>query len=193
MKTDLAQCAVNADLAPVLAFLIELGLTIRCVEQLPDEGFMSDVRIVDGGLNVLPHALVSNVLHEAGHLAVLPSRFRASANDDVDSVIETMLNTLAAEGEDPDGVAMRQAMQAGETEATAWAWAAGQHLGVAPECIIRDDDYDGTGAELRFLLHQGRYLGIHGLAHGGLTTIRPMLGETDPLRVFPRMVRWLQV
>jgi hypothetical protein len=39
-------------------------------------GFVEGVNIESGGLQIAPNALVSNVLHEAGYLALLPGNYR---------------------------------------------------------------------------------------------------------------------
>jgi hypothetical protein len=74
---------------------------------------------------------------------------------------------------DPDSPAARAAMQCGDPEVTAWAWAAGVHLGLDPKIVIKDEQYDGTGASLRLGLRSNAYFGINGLAASGFCAVRP--------------------
>lgn len=186
-----ADADADADaLSRVVAFLRQIGLTVRLVASVPSDSFMPGVRIRAGGLDVTPTAAVSDVLHEAGHLAVLPARFRSQAEDDVDAVIEGMLNTLMAE-EEPDSPRMVAAIQAGENEATAWAWAAGQALGLPAEQIIQDEDYQHEGRVIRQLLALGQHAGINGLARGGFA-VRRGLFTAPEAACYPQLNFWLQ-
>src|SRR3546814_2335746 len=77
--------------------------------------------------------------------------------------------TLAANSDlSPDAPEMRAIMQAGETEATAWAFAAGRAIGLPDHVIIEDQDYDGEGEGIRFGLALNAYVGINGMVRGGM-------------------------
>lgn len=55
-------------------------------------GFLPGVRILNGALAIDPRkALASDVLHEAGHLCVVPGRFRHLMGEDVDAGVQAML------------------------------------------------------------------------------------------------------
>lgn len=178
----------DADLCRTLDFLNNNG--IPCTVVPNSKGFIAGVKIVFGCLEVDPKARVSNVLHEAGHLAVLPGRFRRQANIDIDAVIEVMVDSV--DFSNPDVGEARAAMQAGDTEATAWAWAAGMAIGLRPEKVIHSTEYDGTGAEVRISLQTGSYIGISGLAAAGFCVTRLRLEAVYGLPSYPRLGMWLQ-
>lgn len=182
---------MTPDLARTLAFLRDIGLPVVVKSTLSSPGFLDCVRIEQGGLCVQPDARVSDVLHEAGHLAVTPARFRALVQDDVDEGHRRMFEAMEAEKIEVDSPLWRAALQSGEAEATAWTWAAGLHLGLAPERIIENDDYDGEGAFIRQALAMESYLGINGLCHAGFCG-RGELGRRRRLPLYPQLCFWLQ-
>ena len=176
MQRDLAP-----DLSSVVDFLTAVGLPLIV---RPTRGsFLPSVEISQGGLQVDPGCLVSNVLHEAGHLAIIPGQFRSLADGDLSRCERAMFDALP--GMEIDGPLYRATVQSGECEATAWAWAAGIHIGLLPGSIIRDEDYGGDGEAIRCMVATGRYFGVHGLSHAGFCSLR---GEG----CYPRMRHWIQ-
>ena len=164
-----------------VAGLRAIGLTV--IEDDAAVGFVPGVRIAGGTLRYAPGATDSNLLHEAGHLAILPENLRPLAEDDLSGVWEAIRGEFqTARCADPDAPYPR-ADQCSDPEATAWAFAAGRQFGLAPEQIIRDQDYDGDGAGVRFGLEHNAYAGIHGLRHAGFLA---------RVRDFPKLERWLQ-
>lgn len=184
---------MTPDLARTLAFLQDIGLPVAMAtpEEAWPASFCADVRIERGGLRVRPSARISNVLHEAGHLAVVPARFRPLLHDDVDAGLRAMMAQLSEENLPPDDLAYRAALQAGEAEATAWAWAAGVHLGLAPQVIIEDHEYNGEGPVIRWGLQHDAYLGINGLFHAEFCGRGP-LGKLRGWPLYPTLRFWLQ-
>lgn len=169
-------------------FLNGIGLPISVV---PDAtGFLDHIRVVDGCLEIDPACPVSNVLHEAGHLAVVPSPFRHLMTGDLDEGTERMFAEIKKLSLEPDDPLSRAAMQAGESEATAWAWAVGEYLEIPPEVIILDSEYEGDGADMRVMLMMRQYLGINGLMHAGFCLTRANPRRNLP--VYPKLAYWLQ-
>lgn len=180
---------MNADLLRCCEFLQQIGLTIREVDTA--NGFIPNVLIAGGELHITKATRPSNLLHEAGHVAVFPARYRTLINDDIDEAARRMFEDIERRSrvEDPslfhpDSQTMRTAIQAGEAEATAWAYAAGRAIGLPEHLIIEDADYDGAGAEVRLGLSLNAYLGINGLVHAGMC---------QSVRAFPTLTRWLQI
>lgn len=169
-------------------FLRSIG--IGCDYADTADGFLAGVRIRKGGLLVSPVANVGDVLHEAGHLACLPGRWRRLAEDDIDQVVARMMDIV--DFSDPDRGEARAALQCGDSEATAWAWAVGEHLGLAPEDVVRDEDYQGTGADIRVALQARMYAGIHGLSSAGFCVVRPALEQLYGRPAYPKLSMWLQ-
>ncbi|WOB11258.1 hypothetical protein [Piscinibacter gummiphilus] len=179
----------SVQLERVVRFLQGIGLV--CTMNPGAHGFIHGVSIRHGSLQIDPFASPSSLLHEAGHLSIIPAKFRGLACDDLVSAFEVMF--AETDFSDPDSPGARAAIQCSDPEATAWAWAAGRAVGLAPEVIIQDDEYDGTGKWIRMQLANGHYAGIHGLAHAGFCAVRESpLSRRQGLAVFPKLNRWLQ-
>lgn len=183
----LALCCPKTE--KVANFLREIGLQVVQVESA--SGFVDHVEIVHGAIHLDEHAAVSDLLHEAGHVAIMPQRYRSYLNGNIGPGVKRMLEELTALHLPTDDPLYRAAIQTSDCEATAWAWAAGKHLGLNDDEIIRDEDYNGGGEHVRLGLAFRGYLGINGLAHAGFCTVRP-----NPYRagipVYPELARWLQ-
>ncbi|TXH00092.1 MAG: hypothetical protein E6R08_01195 [Nevskiaceae bacterium] len=170
-------------------FLSAIGIAWRWLDGA--KGFCDGVDIADGVLLVDPEARTSTLLHEAGHLATLPGEFRHQAQRNISGVQKLVLEAVAFS--DPDAPIARAAMQCSDPEATAWAWAAGVHLGLDPRLIIQDDEYGETGALVRLQLAGRAYPGINGLHHAGFCAQRPgAYAEARGLPAFPELLFWLQ-
>jgi hypothetical protein len=163
-----------------IKFLLNIGLTVKIVKNLPSNGFLKGVYIDRGALFITSETPISNLLHEAGHVAVFPKKYRHLIQGDVDKAAEQMFDDLTHEAF--DSKLMRFALHSSETEATAWAWAVGKHLNLTELQIIEDEQYEGAGKEIRAMLSFGQYFGINGLAHAGMAT------RSD----YPKLIRWLQ-
>lgn len=172
----------------LFSFLRGLGLGVEEVHLA--KGFIRGVRIVRGVLHVDPTGSVDAVLHEAGHLCLVPKPFRAWVGTNIDAGLRRMFRALARVPLNPDGLLHRAAVQCGEVEATAWAWAAGHHLGFPPELVILDTSYGNTGSAVRDMLAMKGWMGIHGLAHAGLCTLGR--GGTWGPDAYPFMHCWVQ-
>jgi hypothetical protein len=179
-------------LATLRAFLSTIGLRVRVSRGAC--GFIDGVRIERGTVLVDPDASISNLLHEAAHLAVMPARWRDVCGPDVDETIGRMHELerdLLLDA--PDSPTARAMLQCGEAEAIAWSWAAGVHLGFAHETIVEDTDFGGEGKELRMGLALEYHFGVHGLQAAGFCSVRAgALAELRGLPAYPRLKRWLQ-
>lgn len=172
----------------VMQFLHEIGIAV-CT--LPGaSGFIEGVEVVNGGLHVDPRARASSLLHEAGHLAIVPARFRHHLNGDLGVGMNTIMDEAMSLDLEPDSQLQRALFQMGDPEATAWAWAAGKHLDVPEDEIIRTDEYGGDGDEIRFSLALRAYVGIHGIAHAGFCVTKHNPYRLLP--VYPELAFWLQ-
>lgn len=168
------------------------GIGLVCTMKPGAHGFVHGVSIRHGGLEVdMQKATPSALLHEAAHVCILPTRFRHLACGDLTDAFQVMF--AETDFSDPDAPPARAAIQCSDPEATAWAWAAGRALGLAPDVIIQDDEYEGEGKWIRLQLASGHYAGIHGLAHAGFCTVREsVLSRLQGHPVFPNLSRWLQ-
>lgn len=174
-----------------VAFLDSIG--IPCQAEPGAVGFLPGIDIRDGVLHYDPQVPVSNLLHEAGHLAILPGEYRRRAGSNISGIVKAMFQELAAvAARDVDGPLTRAMMQTSDPEATAWAWAVGEHLGIPLEQIILPHEYDGEGESIARCLRMRGYVGINGLAHAGFCVVRPGLEKVYGRPAFPRLAMWVQ-
>jgi len=150
------------------AFLREVGIAVR---EAPLDGptFLPGVTIDCGGL-VVDHARLlypGDLLHEAGHLAVLPPKVRGTAGGD----------------EVGDG-----GMEMG---AIAWSYAAALHIGLDPAVVFHPQGYRGGSESLLENFGAGRYIGVPILEWTRMTAT-PREAEALGVRPYPFMLRWLR-
>jgi hypothetical protein len=182
----------HEELARVVAALCQIGLDVRMVPGAT--GFLDGVRIVGGALLVAPDCRISNLIHEAGHIACVPARYRHLAYDDLDELVQVMFDDLMRLGVEPDAPLYRAVLQCSDPEATAWAWAFGVHLGLAPETVIEDYQYpdpesgEGGGEVVRLQVSMGMHFGVNGLARGGFCSTN----RFGRLPVYPTLAFWTQ-
>jgi GNAT superfamily N-acetyltransferase len=148
----------------IFSFLREIGFDIHLAE-LPEKTFLPGIQLVANGLNVDIDALLypGDLLHEAGHLAVMPAENR---------YLEAPPTGDAAE----------------EIAAIAWSYAAIVHLGLPPEVVFHPHGYRGQSNTLAHGFATGNCPGLPMLWWMGLTT-RPT--ATTP-SIYPEMLRWVR-
>ena len=110
-------------------------------------------------------AYPGDLLHEAGHLAILEPATRM---------------TRKSVGDDPGE----------EMAALAWSYAAACALRIDPAIVFHADGYRGGGAALREAFANGALLGSPMLQFYGMT-VAPKSGGNGP-ETFPHMRRWLR-
>lgn len=181
-------------------FLAGIGIEAR--EGTAANGFIPGVRIEEGVLLVdLDECMPGDLLHEAGHIAVVPRMFREGLTGDLEDcpAVEEMMGYMEAHPEafdSPEDPIARGILQAGENEATAWSYAAAVHLGYSGDILIERPDafvtytdgrisVDEDSGEITVLqLEMKAHLGIHGLRAAGMVS---------SVRSFPNMTRWTQI
>lgn len=150
----------------IVNFLREIGLAVH--ERPVLEISVLPGISVDHGALVLDRAKLKypgDLLHEAGHLAVVPPYEREQCHENVGA----------------DG-----GMEMG---AIAWSYAAALHLGIDPSVVFHDDGYRGGADSLRENFATGHYVGVPILVWRGLTTA-PARSELEAPG-YPHMTRWL--
>lgn len=171
-----------------MQFLEGIGLSVEVVPGAT--GFVKDVLIADGGLHVDPKCRVSGLLHDAGHLATMPAKYRPWMNGNLYASLKRIYADAEAWRWQLTEQEERALLQTGDAEATAWAFAAGKHIGIPEHVIVMDDEYNGEGKIIRMLLSSKAYLGINSLQHGGFCLARPNPFKTGA--VYPSLTYWLQ-
>lgn len=156
----------------ILDFLTAIGVRVS-EDSVPIDSFLPGVYIHNGTLVYDSAALrwPGDLLHEAGHIATMPSSMRHLLND---ALQESIFAPFA-----------------GEVEATAWAYAAVVQLGLSPSVLFHSEGYDGKSESLIMTYTLGVYPGCSGLAKAGMT----LLGRDASLASvapYPHMIRWLR-
>jgi hypothetical protein len=173
------------------AFLETIGIQVRVVPGAT--GFLPGLLIQGATISVdaATDSRVGDLLHEAGHIAVTPGRFREHICNDVSSLAELMSAYLDehpnAFGYPEDPIA-RAIMQSSEAEAIAWSYAAALESGVDP-CLPFKVGFDGNGMEVFERLSLGMHFGVNGLAAAGMTDTPTRKGSKHP---YPAMKKWMQ-
>lgn len=176
-------------LPAILAFLDDIGLWAE-IGSVPEDAFLPGLLIRDGGLVIDPEACLcaGDVLHEAGHLAILPSRLRPSVGGNVEACLERLRATHPADPTDPAWACVGIG---GDTPAIAWSFAAALAVGLPTPAIFIQEGYQAQAGANPMALHDqlvmGVFPGILHLARAGLTD--SPLAAPGPM-TFPRMRRW---
>ena len=154
-------------LQSIVRFLTGIGLKV-VYEDLPDDTWFPGILVRRGELVIDPARLKypGDILHEAGHVAMIPTKLRATANGDVDF---------------GGGV---------ELAATAWSYAALVDLGLPVSVVFHPESYGGEGDHYRQIFAGGQYFGIPLMQRAGMTcdTARALRLGVVP---YPAMQRWL--
>lgn len=156
----------------ITGFLSGIGITVT-EGPVPANSFLPGLCIVNGTIvyDIAALRWPGDLLHEAGHIATMPSALRHLLND-------TLQESISAP-------------HAGEVEATAWAYAAIVHLGLSPSVLFHVEGYDGRSESLIMTYTHGVYPGCFGLSQAGMTLLgtEAQLAAVPP---YPHMVRWLR-
>jgi len=154
--------------AKITAFLHEIGLQVRPGEVLGDTALPGID--IDCGALVVDEAKMTwpgDLLHEAGHLAVVPPQRRATFHHDV--------------GNDP----------AEEMMAIAWSYAAAKHLEIDPALVFHEGGYRGGPAAIVEAFSSGGTIGTPMLDYAGMAC-EPKWAAERGVKPYPHMLRWLR-
>lgn len=150
-------------------FLHSIGIVV-VPQKIEGPTFLPGIRIVDGSIHADEERMYpGDLLHEAGHLAVVPKKIRSTFNDNV------VYDENTAVGE--------------EIGAIAWSWAALKYLNLEPEVLFHPDGYKGNSDSFIENFSNGQYFGVPILQWKGLCIEKRQatLTTTEP---YPYMIKW---
>ncbi|MGA9672429.1 MAG: hypothetical protein WBQ94_24655 [Terracidiphilus sp.] len=158
---------LEASATLIVDWLREIGLTVRLAE-LGAGTFLPGVTIEPGGIIVDPERLLypGDLLHEAGHLAVMAPAQRAVAESNAGS---DMGDEIAAQ---------------------TWSYAAAVHLGLPAEIVFHASGYKGAAETLIGVYRDGK-AGVPLLQWMGLT-LDSKRASAASVPAYPHMIRWLR-
>ena len=167
--TSTSTVAASPIEARIVTFLTEVGVPLER-RPLHEDTALPGLTLDRGALVVDPAGPthVGDLLHEAGHLALLPPTARARASGRLD---------------DRWGTAM-------EPGAICWSVAAAWHLGLDLRVVLHDHGYRDAGARLATTFEMGVYPGLPLLVDADLAWMPRAAPPGEP--AFPAMRRWLR-
>ena len=152
----------------IAAFLNEIGLPI-VIGEIQETTFLPGIQICRGKLRVDPEKLQwpGDLLHDAGHLALLSAEQRAV--------------TMGDAGDDGGD----------ELGAIAWSYAAAVRLRLDPAVVFHAGGYKGGSGAILANFADGRYIGVPILEWRGLCADARRAAEEGG-ETYPHMLRWLR-
>ncbi|MBL7976399.1 MAG: hypothetical protein JNJ85_15885 [Candidatus Kapabacteria bacterium] len=162
----------NKTVTLICNFLNDIGIHV-VFGPINYETVLPGIDLFNGGLLIDTNKLLypGDILHEAGHLAVMPPNMRTTANGAIDPKIDLEM--------------------AGELMAIPWSYAAALYIGISPGIVFHDNGYQGGGSNIVDNFKEGRFIGVPMLQWIGLCfdEIRAKENHTLP---FPAMIKWLR-
>ncbi|MCD9188212.1 MAG: hypothetical protein LUM44_17475 [Pyrinomonadaceae bacterium] len=153
-------------------FLHEIGLKVS-PRNLEGETFLRGILIENGEIFVDETLLEfpGDILHEAGHLATAPAKFRPQLSDTVE-LPEFNMDSL-------------------ETAAMLWSYAAAIHLEIDPRIVFHPHGYKGNSEGILFNYSLGMFMGIHVLEESEMAFGQNPAAQKN-VEPFPKMQKWLR-
>ena len=151
----------------IVAFLAEIGIEVIWTE-LQQQTFLPGITAERGAILIDQSKLLypGDLLHEAGHLAVILPEKRKLAQGNM--------------GKD----------RGEEMMAIAWSYAALVHLGLEPSLVFHEGGYRGWSKAFIENFTKGRYVGVPLLQWIGLTADNKRAKEMG-VKPYPHMNKWL--
>ncbi|MCK7554721.1 hypothetical protein MKQ70_06780 [Chitinophaga sedimenti] len=162
--------AASFDIA--VDFIWAIGIPVIFAE-LPPDTFLPGALIQNGQLIIDKSQLryPGDILHEAGHIAVVPASERATLHN--------------------DNIPLRMQREGEEMMAVAWSYAACLYLDLDPHFVFHEHGYKGNGKKIAANFDNGGMFGVSMLQYAGMSA-EPGKADHHGLPEFPDMARWLR-
>jgi hypothetical protein len=158
--------------ARIIEFLSSIGIAVE-LATLTEDTFLPGLLVDQGRLLVDPRRLLypGDLLHEAGHLAVVPPDVRPRLSG--------------------DGAAAGVDMGSLEPAVIPWSYAAARAIGIDPAVVFHPAGYRGKAAGLLRTFGYGVYPGAHLLEAAGMC-VGPRHAAEAGVPPYPHMICWLR-
>jgi hypothetical protein len=155
-----------------VTFIQNIGIPVH-FRPITTNTFLPGICIMNGEIIVDNEKLKypGDILHEAGHIAVVPANKRSTLNE------ETII--------------LREQRDAEEMMVIAWSYAACVHLGIDAGFVFHDEGYKGGGSYIAENFKTGNYFGVPMLQWTGMAVGKKNEEEPDK-PVYPAMLQWLR-
>lgn len=162
---------ITPETEKIITFLKHIGIETEFGE-IVEETFLPGIKIESGRIVIDPLRLKypGDLLHEAGHIAMVPGSERHTLNGNIE----------------PDNPA-----ESLELGAVLWSYAALQFLGLDPTVVFHDAGYKGQSQWLIEQFESGTYIGLPLLQWMGMSYDAPN-AEKLKVKPFPSMVKWMR-
>ena len=153
-------------------FLQVIGITVHFIP-VDTDCFLPGLSIKYGEILIDREKLKypGDILHEAGHIAVVPAAERNTLNE--------------------KKICEREHRDAEEMMAIAWSYAACVHLGIDANFVFHENGYKGGGESFAENFKNGHYFGVPMLQWTGMALERKSTDNHDA-PVYPKMLKWLR-
>ncbi len=154
-----------------IPFLNSLGIP-TIYSEINKACFLPGFLIKNGGIVIDLNKLLypGDILHEAGHIAVVPAAERALLTNEI--------------------ILLSKNREAEEMMAIAWSYAACLHLHLDPLIVFHENGYHGNGESIIENFQAGRFFGVPTLQWCNMTTESRYARKGDI--VSPEMKKWLR-
>jgi hypothetical protein len=183
----------DISLLKVLEFLSSIGIT--CTDttfttEMHEQAFFYGIATVNGNILVdfdralSGEALIGDLLHEAGHIATIPSRFRPYLNqrdiDDINWLLEDLPEDII-----PTDDELNALLYCGDDlAAQGWSYAAAVHLGIRPSIVFNDMAIDAEEMYESIKLTHGHSMGCQ------IGVPLYYLDMCESKATYPTLLRW---
>jgi hypothetical protein len=153
-------------------FIRAIGIPVH-FRPITTDCFLPGISIMNGEIVVDMEKLKypGDILHEAGHVAVVPATERSTLNE--------------------HAIAQREQREAEEMMVIAWTYAACVYLGIDARFVFHDYGYKTGGSNIADNFKNGNYFGVPMLQWVGMALEKK--NDADPGKpVYPAMLQWLR-